>query len=165
MSDPGTDRVELAGVVRAFGASAVGILAHGESSLGGEPADRAPEADAPAGEGEGKGDVESEAGSAELSPEQKEEKVQSGLAAARQVVDTLGMLETKTQGNLTTEERQLLQGVLTELRITYARVADRLYEGRTDLQVLKGYSWRGNTMPRQRLPPPVSSKPIQKKSS
>lgn len=127
MSDPGTNRVDFAGLVSALGASAFGILAHVEPSLGGEPADRATEAAAPAGEG--KGDAESEAGSAELSPEQKEERVQSGLAAARQVVDTLGMLETKTQGNLTTEEQQLLQGVLTELRITYARVAERASSG------------------------------------
>ena len=41
------------------------------------------------------------------------------LAAAQQIIDILSLLETKTRGNLTAEERQLLEQVLYELRLRY----------------------------------------------
>jgi Domain of unknown function (DUF1844) len=41
------------------------------------------------------------------------------LPAAAQVIELLGMLEQKTRGNLTPEERQLLEQVLYELRMRY----------------------------------------------
>lgn len=45
------------------------------------------------------------------------------LAAARQMVDILGLLEAKTRGNLTAEERQVLEQILYELRLRCAEVA------------------------------------------
>ena len=38
------------------------------------------------------------------------------LEGARQMIDILGMLEEKTRGNLTAEERQMLEQGLYELR-------------------------------------------------
>ena len=38
------------------------------------------------------------------------------LAAAQQIIDILSLLEQKTRGNLTAEERQLLEQLLYELR-------------------------------------------------
>jgi hypothetical protein len=45
------------------------------------------------------------------------------LAAAQQMIDILALLEEKTRGNLSAEERQLLDQVLYELRMRYAEVA------------------------------------------
>lgn len=44
------------------------------------------------------------------------------LDAARQVIDILGLLEEKTRGNLTAEERQLLEQGLYELRLRFVEV-------------------------------------------
>lgn len=44
---------------------------------------------------------------------------QEDLEQARYLIDILGMLQTKTQGNLTAEEGQLLEGLLYELRMKY----------------------------------------------
>ncbi len=41
------------------------------------------------------------------------------LAAASQMIDILALLEEKTRGNLTAEERQLIEAVLYELRLRY----------------------------------------------
>jgi hypothetical protein len=41
------------------------------------------------------------------------------LATARHFIDTLTMLEAKTQGNLTTEERRLLEEIQHQLRTMY----------------------------------------------
>jgi hypothetical protein len=41
------------------------------------------------------------------------------LEAAAQLIDLLAMLEEKTRGNLTPEERQLLDQVIFELRMRY----------------------------------------------
>lgn len=43
------------------------------------------------------------------------------LAMAKQTIDTLSMLEEKTQGNLTKEEEGILKNVLYDLRIIYVR--------------------------------------------
>lgn len=47
------------------------------------------------------------------------EKRSPNLDAASQVIELLAMLEEKTRGNLTAEERQLLDQVLYELRMRY----------------------------------------------
>jgi hypothetical protein len=39
--------------------------------------------------------------------------------AAQQMIEILGLLEEKTRGNLTVEERQLLDQILYELRLRY----------------------------------------------
>ena len=41
------------------------------------------------------------------------------LDGARQMIDILGLLEEKTRGNLTAEERQLLEQVIYELRLRF----------------------------------------------
>lgn len=40
---------------------------------------------------------------------------------ARQTIDILGMLETKTSGNLTEQEASLLRNLLTDLRLRFVR--------------------------------------------
>lgn len=44
---------------------------------------------------------------------------QPNLPAAQQMIDILALLEEKTRGNLTADERQLLDQVLFELRLRY----------------------------------------------
>jgi hypothetical protein len=41
------------------------------------------------------------------------------LEAASQLIDIIAMLEEKTRGNLTAEERQLIEQVLFELRMRF----------------------------------------------
>jgi hypothetical protein len=44
---------------------------------------------------------------------------QANLAAAHQIIEILALLEQKTRGNLTAEERQLLEQIVYELQIRY----------------------------------------------
>ena len=46
-------------------------------------------------------------------------KKEINLDFAKRLIDTLGVLETKTQGNLTNEEAAVLTAVLTELRFGF----------------------------------------------
>jgi uncharacterized membrane protein len=48
------------------------------------------------------------------------EKVKN-ILAAKQTIDILGMIEEKTRGNLTDDEKRLLQNILRELRILYVK--------------------------------------------
>jgi hypothetical protein len=48
---------------------------------------------------------------------------QPNLPAAQQMIDILSLLEQKTRGNLTAEERQLLEQILYELRLRYIDAA------------------------------------------
>jgi hypothetical protein len=50
-------------------------------------------------------------------------KTQPDLAAAQQMIDILALLEEKTRGNLTPEERRLLEQVLFELRMRYVEAS------------------------------------------
>jgi hypothetical protein len=43
------------------------------------------------------------------------------LLAAKQTIDILGMIEKKTMGNLTDDEKRLLRNILRELRILYVK--------------------------------------------
>jgi hypothetical protein len=45
------------------------------------------------------------------------------LEGARQMIDILALLEEKTKGNLTIEERQVLEQVLYELRLRFVEVS------------------------------------------
>lgn len=45
------------------------------------------------------------------------------LAAAKHTIDTIGMLQTKTSGNLEDGEKNLLDGILFELRMRYVKEA------------------------------------------
>jgi hypothetical protein len=48
---------------------------------------------------------------------------EANLPAAQQMIDILALLEEKTRGNLSTEERRLLEQVLFELRMRYVEVS------------------------------------------
>jgi len=43
------------------------------------------------------------------------------LALSKHVIDTIGMLKEKTDGNLTKEEKQLIENMLTDLRLRYVK--------------------------------------------
>ena len=47
-------------------------------------------------------------------------EVRKDLRQAKYTIDLLGILEEKTRGNLTAEEKQVLGTVLSELRLRYA---------------------------------------------
>jgi hypothetical protein len=49
------------------------------------------------------------------------EKGEPDLAAAKQMIDILSLLEQKTKGNLTAEERSVLEQVLYELRMRFVQ--------------------------------------------
>lgn len=46
---------------------------------------------------------------------------QRNFAAAKQIIDTLAMLKEKTEGNLESNEKSLLDNLLFELRMRYVR--------------------------------------------
>lgn len=48
-------------------------------------------------------------------------KSQKNLAAAKQTIDLLTLLQEKTKGNLNQDENNLLDGILYELRIRYVK--------------------------------------------
>jgi hypothetical protein len=47
--------------------------------------------------------------------------VAKNIPAARQTIDILAMMEEKTKGNLSEDEKQLLEEVLSSLRLTFVR--------------------------------------------
>jgi hypothetical protein len=51
--------------------------------------------------------------------------VEIDLMAAKQVIDIVGVLETKTQGNLDPAEQGLIESVLYELRMRYVEIVRR----------------------------------------
>ena len=51
------------------------------------------------------------------------EPAEINLEGAAQMIEILALLETKTRGNLTLEERQLLEQVLYELRLRFVEVS------------------------------------------
>ena len=51
------------------------------------------------------------------------------LAAAAQMIEILAMLEAKTRGNLTAQERTLLEQVLYDLRMRYVAALQELKPG------------------------------------
>jgi hypothetical protein len=46
------------------------------------------------------------------------------LEGAAQMIEILALLEQKTRGNLTAEERQMLEQVLYELRLRFVKATD-----------------------------------------
>ena len=56
----------------------------------------------------------------------EEEKAEPDLILARHGIDLLGVLLEKTKGNLTLEEKRLLENSLTELRFRYVQVSDEV---------------------------------------
>jgi Domain of unknown function (DUF1844) len=52
-------------------------------------------------------------------PNPETQKTEKLPAQAKFIIDTLGMLQEKTKGNLTPEETKLLENLLYELRMAY----------------------------------------------
>ncbi|MFH1080160.1 MAG: DUF1844 domain-containing protein [Pseudomonadota bacterium] len=57
-------------------------------------------------------------------PDPVSQKVQKNLTAAKQTIDILGMLRSKTEGNLDENEKSLMDGLLFELRMRYIKEKD-----------------------------------------
>jgi hypothetical protein len=55
---------------------------------------------------------------------------QDGRAIARTLIDTLGMLQAKTEGRLDDDERRLLDGALTGLRFRFVETGSQGSESR-----------------------------------
>jgi hypothetical protein len=54
-------------------------------------------------------------------PDPVTKETQRNLPAAKQTIDILSILKTKTEGNLDENEKQLLDGILYELRMRYVK--------------------------------------------
>lgn len=50
-------------------------------------------------------------------------RAEPNLEGASQMIDILSLLDVKTKGNLTAEERQVLEQVLYELRLRYVQAS------------------------------------------
>jgi hypothetical protein len=61
------------------------------------------------------GDLQDPAGGSRAEP---------NLEGAKQMIDILALLEAKTKGNLTIEERQVLEQVLYELRMRFVEASN-----------------------------------------
>lgn len=53
-------------------------------------------------------------------------KTEKHLPMAKHIIDTIAMLQQKTQGNLTEEERRLIDDSLYDLRLYYVKEKDKL---------------------------------------
>jgi len=58
-------------------------------------------------------------------PDPVSKKAEQNLPAAKQIIDILSMLNDKTAGNLDEGEKNLIDGLLFELRIRYVKEKDR----------------------------------------
>ena len=54
-------------------------------------------------------------------PDPVTKEASRNLAAAKQTIDILSILKTKTEGNLDEDEKQLLDGILYELRMRFVK--------------------------------------------
>ncbi len=54
-------------------------------------------------------------------PEPESQRTIVDLTIAKQIIDTLGMLEEKTKGNLEQDEERLLKSMLYDLRVRYVQ--------------------------------------------
>ena len=64
------------------------------------------------------------------------QKGESNLAAAHQMIDILSLIEQKTRGNLTVEERQLLEQILFELRLRYVEASKEASGGASRSRII-----------------------------
>jgi hypothetical protein len=58
-------------------------------------------------------------------PGEENEENQPNPTLAKHTIDMLGVLEEKTRGNLSLEEKRLLENSLTELRFRYVQVTTK----------------------------------------
>lgn len=122
MVDPGSERVSFSNLVASMGASGVGLFSQMDTLLRAAGVGVEDEGEAGAAEL----DEETAKRAASMPPGERKQRLEAGLSATREIIDTLTMLEKKTQGNLNDSERELLTSVLTELRLGYTRMADRV---------------------------------------
>ena len=108
--------VDFSGLVAGIATSAVAVLAQVEQLLDSGKAF----------------DMESGEESEPLPADEIRKRVTDGLGGARQLIDTLSMLEEKTRGNLTGEELELLQSAVSELRIRYVSLSNRPVPEKTE---------------------------------
>jgi hypothetical protein len=54
-------------------------------------------------------------------PDPVTKKAEKNLPAAKQIIDILALLKTKTEGNLDQDEKNLIDGLLYELRMRYVK--------------------------------------------
>lgn len=54
-------------------------------------------------------------------PDPSSQRMGKDLPMAKQIIDTLGMLHEKTQGNLDSEEERLIKTLLYDLRLRYVQ--------------------------------------------
>ena len=64
------------------------------------------------------------------------ERVEPNLEGAQQMIEILALLEEKTRGNLTAEERQLLEQVLYELRMRYVEATKAGASGHDEPRII-----------------------------
>jgi hypothetical protein len=65
----------------------------------------------------------------DLADPQTGETLAPNLEGAAQMIEILMLLETKTKGNLSAEERQVLEQILYELRLRFVQVSGQKPEG------------------------------------
>jgi hypothetical protein len=58
-------------------------------------------------------------------PDPVSKKAERNLAAARQTIDIIAMLREKTEGNLSPDEKNLIDTILFELRMRYVKEKDK----------------------------------------
>lgn len=104
-------KVEFSGLVAGLATSAVAVLSQIEVLL--QP------------EGAAEGSREGGGKSEPLTAEERKKRITDGLNGARQLIDTLIVLEEKTKGNLTDEEQTLLAAAISDLRLHYVGLANR----------------------------------------
>jgi hypothetical protein len=56
-------------------------------------------------------------------PDPASGRAEPDLSSAQQIIDIVALLEEKTRGNLTAEERQILEQALYELRLRFVEVS------------------------------------------
>jgi hypothetical protein len=52
-------------------------------------------------------------------------KIEADISVAKQMIDILGMLKDKTRGNLNSNEDQLMEGILFDLRMKYVEAVKK----------------------------------------
>ncbi len=110
-SEGKSPKVEFSGLVAGLATSAVAVLSQVEALL-----QRGDVAEEPA-QGVAKAEP--------LSVDERKKRISDGLAGARQLIDTLIVLEEKTKGNLTDDEQKLLAAAISDLRLHYVGLANR----------------------------------------
>lgn len=60
-----------------------------------------------------------------VAPDPVTQKTQKNIELAKQNIDILSLLQEKTKGNLAEEEKQLLENLLTEVRLRFVEASSK----------------------------------------